>query len=201
MNNKETDDLASLWQQAKSNSGDQPQPSLATLIEAAESRKKSTLAAHYGNAAILSITVAVLMFYFYYLYDFQDMLSKVGYNLMIGGLCIRIAIEFFSAWRSSKIKIADMATDSLQNSVSFLEFRKRIHGPVTIIILVVYFIGFYMLSPEFSRYFSTFWMIIMDAGAFMIALGLTWVIRKGIKQELRDLEKMIELQRTLVDKE
>ena len=116
---------------------------------------------------------------------------------MIGGLIIRIAIELYSALRSRNINVADTAAQSLQNSVSFYNFRKRIHGPVTVTIFVLYFIGFYMLTPEFSRYISIGWMIIMDVGAVIVAGFLIVAIRKGIKQELRDLEKMVELQRSL----
>lgn len=197
MKEKDLDDLTALWQQAKTGAG-QPAQDVVTIIKAGEARKKSTLAAHYGNAAVLSGTVILLIVYFYYLYNFQDLLSKVGYNLMIGGLVVRIIIEFFSAWRSGKIKVSDMAVASLKNSVAFHEFRKRIHGPITIVIFVLYFIGFYMLTPEFSRHISLKWLVIMDVSALFIAVMLMRFIRKGIRQEMHDLEKMIAIHSSLV---
>jgi hypothetical protein len=201
MNEKELDDLASLWQETKVKTKMVTTPDVTEIIKAGEARKKSTLAAHYGNAAVLSVTVAVLVFYFYYLYNFQDALSKIGYNLMIGGLIIRISIELFSAWQSRKIKVSDAAAGSLQNSITFFEFRKRIHGPVTIIIFVAYFIGFYLLTPEFSRYISIGWLILMDVSALVAAGILAYFIRTGIRQELSDLQKLIELQRSLSKEE
>jgi hypothetical protein len=150
---------------------------------------------------VLTVTVLVLVFYFYYLYNFQDVLSKIGYNMMIGGLTIRIIIELFSAWRSRKIKIAETASASLQNSVAFLQFRRQIHGPVTMFIFVAYFIGFYMLTPEFYRYISLIWLVLMDTSALIVAAVLVYFIRRGIRQELYDLEKMVELQRSLVHPE
>jgi hypothetical protein len=201
MKDEELDDVAMLWQNAKTKNSEQPKTNATALIEAGEARKKSTLAAHYGNAAVLSVTVVGLVFYFYYLYNFQDVLSKIGYNLMIGGLTIRVLIELFSAWRSRKIKIADTAAISLQNSVAFHQFRKRIHGPVTMFIFVAYFIGFYMLTPEFYRHISLLWLVLMDASALIVAVVLIYFIRRGIRQELRDLEKMMELQRSLVQPE
>lgn len=201
MKDEELDDVVLLWQQAKTKSHEQPKVNVSALIEAGEARKKSTLAAHYGNAAVLTVTVLVLVFYFYYLYNFQDVLSKIGYNLMIGGLTIRIIIELFSAWRSRKIKIAETASASLQNSVAFLQFRRQIHGPVTIFIFVAYFIGFYMLTPEFYRYISLMWLLLMDTSALIVAAVLVYFIRRGIRQELYDLEKMVELQRSLVHPE
>jgi len=197
MKEKDLDDLTGLWQKAKAGAA-QPSSNVASIINAGEARKKSAVAAHYGNAAILSGTVFLLMIFFYYLYDFQDLLSKVGYNLMIGGLVVRILIELFSAWRSEKIKVSDATTASLQNSVAFHQFRKRIHGPVTILIFVLYFIGFYMLTPEFNRHISLGWLVLMDVSALLIAVLLTYFIRRGIKQEMCDLEKMIAIQLSLV---
>ncbi len=195
----ELDDLKDMWQQAKEAShAHTPPQDITTLILLGEAKKKSALAAHYGNALVLSATVAVLIFFFYYLYNFQDLLSNIGINLMIGGLLVRIIIEVLSAIRSRKINISDTASQSLQNSISFHEFRKQIHGPVTMIIFGLYFVGFYMLTPEFSRYISTGWLILMDTSAVVIAIFLVMVIRKGIRQELQDLDKMVELHTNLV---
>jgi uncharacterized membrane protein len=193
MKDKEMDELTALWQEAEAGSSEHAATDIASLLKAGEVRKKNSLAAHYGTAAVLSGTVTMLVFYFYYLYDFQDVLSKIGYNLMIGGLAVRIVIELFSVWRSRQIKFSDTAAGSLKNSVAFLEFRKHIHGPVTIIIFGLYFVGFYMLTPEFSKHMSMGWLILMDTSAVVVAVVLTLFIRKGIRQELRDLEKMVEL--------
>jgi len=65
------------------------------------------------------------------------------------------------------------------------------------IIFGLYFVGFYMLTPEFSRYISMGWLIAMDVSALLVAAILIIFIRKGIRQELRDLEKMVELQKSL----
>jgi hypothetical protein len=197
MKEKDLDELALLWQQAKTNAG-QGSVDVGAVRKAGELRKKSTLFAHYGNAAVLSGTVALLIFYFYYLYNFQDIISIIGYNLMIGGLVIRIIIEIFSAWRSTKIKFSDTTTTSLQYLLSFLKFRRRIHGPVTIAIFISYFIGFYMLTPEFSRHISIEWLVIMDVSALFIAVMLMYFIRRGIRQEMEHLENMIEIHTNLI---
>lgn len=194
----EKDDIAALWRQAKTKNQSSAAPDVSAIKNQAAAKKKSALWAHYGNAGVLTGTVLMLVFYFYYLYNFQDVLSNIGINLMIGGLIVRIGIEIYSALRSRNVNVADTAAQSLQNSVAFHEFRKRIHGPVTIVIFTLYFIGFYMLTPEFSRYISPGWMVVLDGGALLVAVFLIFVIRKGIRQELKDLEKMVELQRSLV---
>jgi hypothetical protein len=200
MSEEKWDDFTKLWQSTKAHN----QPHLLNLDSIRKARvatKKRTLATHYGNATVLAITVAVLVFYFYYLYNFQDLLSKVGYNLMIGGLSLRIVIEFFSVWRSKKIDVSETAASSLQHAVDFLEFRRRIHGPVTMVIFVLYFVGFYMLTPEFSRYLAAGWLLLIDGSAILVAVGLIFFIRKGNQQELRDLEKMVEMQQRLINEE
>lgn len=201
MKDEKLTDVAALWQKAKTSHQGQPKANIHELMASAQARKKKALSAHYGNAVVLSITVLLLMFYFYYLYHFQDVLSKIGYHLMIGGLIIRIAIEFFSVWRSKQVHISDTTARSLQQAVAFHHFRKRIHGPVTLIIFVVYFVGFYLLTPEFHKHISLAWLIFMDISALIIAIVLAYIIRKGIRQELVELEKLVELQRSLVSRE
>lgn len=194
---KELDEIKDLWKKAKDTNKDRASINIVNLIALGEAKKKSTLLAHYGNALVLTATVAILVFYFYYLYNFQDLISNIGINVMIGGLTLRIAIEIFSAIRSRRIHISDTAAQSIQNSVSFYNFRKRIHGPVTIIIFVAYVIGFYLLTPEFSRHLDLTWVILMDVSALIIFIVLAFVIRKGIRQEFKDLEKIVELQTAL----
>ncbi len=194
---KELDEIKDLWKKAKDTNKDRAGINIVNLIALGEAKKKSTLLAHYGNALVLAATVAILVFYFYYLYNFQDLISNIGINVMIGGLTLRIAIEIFSAIRSRRIHISDTAVQSIQNSVSFYNFRKRIHGPVTIIIFVAYVIGFYLLTPEFSRHLDLTWVILMDVSALIIFIVLAFVIRKGIRQEFKDLEKIVELQTAL----
>jgi hypothetical protein len=194
----ELDEIKTLWLQAKGKSHEQAAKQDAnTLIGLGEAKKKSALSAHYGNALILSATLAMLIFYFYYLYNFKEVLSHIGINLMVGGIAVRIAIEIFSVTRSLKIRISDTTTESIKNSIAFHQFRKRIHGPVTRWIFGLYFVGFYMLTPEFLQHIRLPWVIVIDTSAILIALVLIKVIGTGIRQELKDLEAMVNLQEGL----
>jgi hypothetical protein len=195
--NNEWDEIKSLWQKAREEKQPSHRPALNELIALGEARKKSTMAAHYGNTLIMGITWIVLVFFFEYLYSFQTVLSNVGIALMIGGLGLRIVIEIFSTIRSKRIRVSDTAAQSLENTLSFYRFRKRIHGPVTFVIVALYIIGFYMLTPEFSRHIPQIWLVIMDVVGLIAAIVLIKVISKGVRQELRDLEKIVELQKTL----
>lgn len=194
----ELDDIKKMWQEVKESSQQQfVATNVNALITLGEAKKKSTLTAHYGNALGLTVTLAMLIFCFYYVFHFQMVLSNIGATLMIGGMALRILIEIFSALRSQRIKISDTTSQSVHNTISFYQFRKRIHGPVTILIFGLYFVGFYMLTPEFSMHLSLSWVIVMDASAVVIAIVLILIIRHGILKELKDLEKIVDIQTNL----
>lgn len=200
MKEKDLDELSFLWQQAKQSVG-QRAIDISAVRKAGEIQKKNNLRVHYSTAIILSVTVAIIVYYFYVLYHFQDLISVIGYNLMIVGLSLRIVIEFISVWRSRRIKLTDTTFASLQQTLSFLTFRQNIHGPITITIFVLYFIGFYMLTPEFSRNIPLPWLIIMDVSAMFIALFLFYIIKKGINKEMNELNKTVLLHKALVKEE
>jgi hypothetical protein len=195
--NNEWDDIKSLWRQAKQETPAQQQPDINELIALGEARKKSSVTAHYGNTLIMGITWVGLIYFFGFLNNFQTVLSNIGVALMIGGLGLRIVIEIISTLRSKKINVSDTTSQSLENSLSFYRFRKRIHGPVTFVIVALYIIGFYMLTPEFSRHMPLKWLVACDLSGVIIAIVLIKVIGKGVRQELRDLEKLVELQERL----
>ena len=197
----ELDDLKAMWQKAKVSTESTTMVDATTLITLGAAKKKSMLAAHYANALILSVLLIVLITFFHYIISFKTLLSLIGSNLMMGGIAIRIGIEIFSVFRSRQINISDTAAQSLENSILFYQFRKRIHGPVTYLIFGLYFVGFYMLTPEFLQYNSLPIVILMDTSALLIAFILIKVISKGIRKELKDLEKIVELQKSLTKEE
>ena len=171
--------------------------SIQEQLNALKTKKKSSTSFHYGNILVLSATVIVLLLFFYYLAPVQELPSRIGVGLMIGGLLVRIAIEFMSVARVKKIKMTDLALDNLAQTIAFYKFRKTIHEPVTITIIVLYSIGFYMISPEFSNYFSLWQMILMDGSYIVIAIVLIVGIRKGVKKEMNTLAEIIAVKKDL----
>lgn len=186
----EFEDLQNLWKketiQIKENS-----PNSNKSIALIADKKKSSTNFHYGNILILSLVVVLLASFFIFLAPMQEVLSRVGIALMIGGLLIRIVVEFLSVLKAKKINMTDSALQTTRESINFYKFRKKIHGPFTIVVLALYSIGFYMLSPEFSKYFSTTKMILMDGSYIIIAAVLIYFIRKGIVKEMDTLSEII----------
>lgn len=192
---KEMDDLSSAWKAGKQ--GAAQQPPVDSLIAQAEERKRSSLFAHYGNIAILSAVMVMVAYFFLYLYRFGTILSKAGVYTMIGGLAIRIVVEIFSVAKSKRIQLSDPAAKKASEALTFYNFRKSVHGPVTLSTVGLYIIGWFMLTPEFARYVALPWMIVLDGGFVVIAIVLIVVIRKGLRKEIDDLYKIVELRRQL----
>jgi hypothetical protein len=191
------DELFKQWNAGKATM--KPSSDAEVIIQLAKSKKKTILDFHYGNIVVLSITFIVIGLFFFYVTPFRDILSRIGVGLMLGGLLLRIIIEVFSIMKSKKVQLTNDSSSTTDDAIAFYAFRKKVHGPVTITIVVLYMLGFFFLSPEFSRYIPMKWMIIMD-GSFVIgAFILIWVIRKGIKDEMTNLEELIEVRKEMAD--
>lgn len=190
------DDLKQIWKSAKGNAG-RANVSAGTLISLAESKKKKALSAHYWNISILALLVIMLWTFFRVFFPFQETLSRTGVGLMIGGVMLRILIEIFSIAKSNKVRVSDATTQATEDTIAFYEFRKKIHGPVTLIIVLLYIIGFYFLSPEWSLYMPMGALIVMDAGFLVLMFVLAYFIRKGMMQELVDLQEVVGIKKQL----
>lgn len=162
-------------------------------------KKRGSLYSHYGNIIIMMISLIGISLFFYYVAPVKEILSIIGASLMIGGLGLRIVIEIFSTLKSKKIDVMDNALAATNNSIAFYEFRKTIHGPITFIIFGLYSIGFYMITPEFSLYFSLWKMILIDVSYIVIAVILVIIIRNGIKKEMKTLLDIIQLRKEIID--
>lgn len=189
------DDLKNKWENARPESSERS--SSAETISLAKKKMKSVLYGHYGNIAILTITLIGISAFFVYVAPLQHTLSHVGIFLMLGGLLLRILIECYSILRSSKVDMSDATAIVNEKTLAFYAYRKRIHGPVTIGILAAYTIGFYMLTPEFANYFTTAQVVIMDISYLGAAAIFGYSIRRAIRDEMRLLGELKHLHEEL----
>ncbi|WP_370086452.1 hypothetical protein [Ekhidna sp.] len=186
------DDLKNKWDSAKTNKSDRT--STTELIDLSKKKMRDAVKMHIGNIAILTITLIGISAFFMYVAPLQETLSHIGIALMLGGLFIRIMIECFSIYRSSKVDFSETAVATSKKTMSFYSYRKRIHGPVTIGILIAYTVGFYVLTPEFTNYLTTTQVVLMDASYLLAAAIFGFSIRKAIKDEMRILNELKDLQ-------
>lgn len=189
------DQLKNSWKEAKE--GQSSVGNSSDMLKVARENHNKSKKAQIGNVIVLSLVVIGLCAFFYFLAPLQETLSRIGIGLMIGGLLVRIIIELVSYQKASKIDYSSSSTDTMQQAQTFYNYRKRIHGPVTITIIALYTIVFYALTPEFSKYFDTFWMWMIDGSYVIIAIILFLGIRKGVVQEMKDLKQINELQQSL----
>jgi large-conductance mechanosensitive channel len=116
---------------------------------------------------------------------------------MLGGLLVRVVIEIISVVKFRHIRYSDHIAQSTAAALAFYQFRRRVHGPVTVSILTMYVIGFYLLTPEFSQYIPLKWMIMMHVSFLIIAAVLFWLISKGIRKEISTLKHLANLQQAV----
>lgn len=196
--NNELDDLKNRWNEAKKNTKTE-QSAVNEVIARANEKQKQSLYFQYGNVVVLLLVLVMVIVFFYYLFPFQDTLSKIGVALMWGGLALRIAIELFSILKSKKISITDHVLKSTTDTVEYFQFRKKIHGPVTVIIVGFYIAGVLMLTPEFAKHFGWTWILLVDAVTLVAAVLIIWQIKKGIREEMRNLGDIVALRDAIAE--
>jgi len=139
---------------------------------------------------ILSLTVIVLIAFFFYISAFRFHTTMVGLLIMIGVLISRIMLEFFSIKRLKSMNPMSNASLYRQQITRYYDSRRRVHYIMTPIIVIAYCVGFYILLPGFEASLSTgfYNYIIISAIVLLVVLG--FFIGKQIRQELTILRNL-----------
>lgn len=191
-------ELKNLWQESKVDISDISH-NFNDVIAKSKEKIKNIIGLHIKTLAILTFTLVGISAFFIYVAPFQALISRVGIFLMTGGLMLRIFIECYSMYQSSKVDMGASAVNMNQSLLRFSKFRKRILGQVTFAILIAYTIGFYLLTPEFSLYISVPFLVLIDASYLLGAVIVGYFIRRGIRDEIGLLAELTELQKTIVE--
>ena len=192
----EFNDIKQLWKQDKTSAKDSPDSS--AIIKLAEQKKRSTTRTQLANITVLVVVVFALLGYFMFVAKFQFTLSHVGEVLMCGGIILRIGIELASIFYAKRIDLSEVALKSNNSILSYYNFRKKIHGTITIAIIVLYTIGFYMLSPEFSYWFPMWLLILINLTYILAAIIFSYFIRSAIRREMKTLNEIKRLREDLL---
>jgi hypothetical protein len=196
--NKELNELRNNWESIKREiklSND----SLDILYSKIKEKEKENYFFYYGTISILSITLIVISLFFNYVAPVRENLSKIGVGLMVSGLLFRILIEIISIYKSKRINKLDSTLKITENTINFHEFRKVIHKLIAPIIIILYTVGFYMITPEFSIYIKFWHLVLIDISYVVIGVILFIVIRKGVKKEMQKLNEIIKLKEELTE--
>ncbi|CAM1343117.1 hypothetical protein [Tenacibaculum amylolyticum] len=167
--------------------------SLNDLHKKIQQKERENYFFYYGTISTLSITLIVISLFFYYVAPVQESLSRIGAGLMITGLIFRIIIEIFSIYKAKRVNKSDSTLTATENLLIFHKFRKTIHQIVAPIVVILYTIGFYLITPEFSKHMPFWRIVLIDVSYVVIGIILFIVIRKGIKKEMVKLQEIIDL--------
>ena len=192
----EFNDIKKLWEQDKTS--EQNSPDSSTIIKLAEQKKRSTTRTQLANITVLLVVVLALLSYFVWVAKFQFTISKIGEALMCGSIVLRIGIELVSMIYAKRIDLSEAALKSNNSILSYYNFRKKIHGTVTIAIIILYSVGFYMLTPEFSHWFPLWLLILIDLSYILAALIFSYFIRSAIQREMKALNEIKRLREDLL---
>jgi cation transport ATPase len=196
--NDQLDHLKKIWQNSRSNDFGKSADT-DRIIEMAKQKMRSTIRMQLGTILILMITLVIITAYFFYVAKFNQTISHIGALLMIAGLALRIIIELISIYLSTTINMSDTTLKTNKAALDYYRFRERINGPVTIAIIIIYSLGFYMLTPEFSLYFRTPVLIMIDVSYIFIAAIFIWIVRRTIKKEMNILNEIIVIQNDITE--
>ena len=196
--NSDFKELKRTWESSKKSM----EPSTAnfdSLYKKIKSKEKENYFFYYGTITILLTTLIVISLFFYYVAPVQEILSRIGAGLMISGLIFRIFIEIISIQKAKQINILDSTLKTAENSFQFHQFRKIIHQVIAPIIIVLYTVGFYMITPEFSVYMKFWNVVLIDISYVVIGIILFFIIRKGIKEEMQKLTDIVKLKSEITE--
>jgi hypothetical protein len=183
----EFENIQNLW---NSQSLEIPHINAHAIINKAIDQKRALTRKHRWTIVILSVTVIVLIYYFFWLQLFQISYFTIGLSIMILTLFFRIVLEIHSAIKLKKIDPSLTLFKYSQQVSSFYTSRKMIHYLLTPIIYMGYFLGFTMLLPTFKEEFSAgFYLYCLISGyGFMIIFS--FIIIRQIKSEIKLIERL-----------
>ncbi len=185
-------DLEEAWQQQPASHAQRPQPE--NLIRLAEQKAKQLKTKFRFTIGILSLTVAVIIWYFATYAGTTFNRFSMGLLLMIVSMLIRISIEFISF---KKLRQIDMRIDFNAYSKQLTEFyrhRRIIHLFITPLLYIAYTIGFVLLLPVFQEQFTKGFYYYLLFSGFGSLLVLAWVI---LKQNMRELKLLTHLKQSI----
>ena len=185
-------ELQSSWDNSKTNK----EPSIGSfdiLYKRIKNKEKENYFFYYGTIIILTFTLIAISLFFYFVAPVKEILSRIGVGLMVVGLLFRIFIEVISIYKAKQINCLDDTLKTTENTIRFHQFRKTIHKVIAPIIIVLYTVGFYMITPEFNSHIEFWNLVLIDVSYVVIGIILFIVIRKGVRKEMLKLTEILKL--------
>lgn len=194
---KDFTSLENAWKKSKENIQNSDK-NISAIYQKVDQAKSNSVKFYYGTIYILLITLIGIIAFFILVAPVKELLSRIGATIMVLGLTIRIVIEVGSISKLKQIKVHQTTLETIEHAIGFHKYRKKIHSVIMPIILLLYTVGFYMITPEFLMYLSKEMVIFYDVMYLIIMVFLFYQFKKGIRKELTNLERTIDLKRGLL---
>jgi hypothetical protein len=195
---KDFTSLENAWKKSKKSIQDS-EKNVEAIYKKIDQAKGDNVKFYYGTLFILLFTLIGITSFFVFVAPVKELLSRIGASAMIIGLVVRILIEVRSISKLKNIQVDHSTLETIESAIDFHKHRKVIHSIIMPVILVIYSIGFYMLTPEFLKYLSVEMVIFYDVIYLVMILFLFFQFRKGIKKEMTNLELTIDLKKSVVE--
>lgn len=139
---------------------------------------------------VLSLTVIILIGFFFYVSAYNSGIVSLGLGMMIGSLVVRIIVEYISQARLRKLSVMQEVDKYKKALISYYTSRKWIHYLLTPVVFIIYFTGFALLLPSFEQSLSPgFYNYILYSSIF-IFLFFAVFIWIQVKRELTMLKEL-----------
>lgn len=189
-------DLQSQWQSHKENI-ESPKQNMDEFYKKIKEKEKANYFFYYGTLLILTMTLIGISLFFYFVAPVKELLSRIGVALMIVGLLFRIIIEINSIQKAKRMNALNNTLIATENTIKFHQFRTIIHNKVAPIIIILYTIGFYMITPEFSHYIDYWLLVWFNVSYVIIGVILFFIIRKGVRKEMIKINEIMKLRQEI----
>jgi len=133
---------------------------------------------------VLSITALVLISFFFYISAYKFQTVTIGLLLMIGGIILRIGIEFNSIRNLKRMNVLSDAQSFKQQIIRYYKGRTKVHFIITPLIITAYCIGFILLLPAFKATLSSGFYSYIVISSMVLLVVLVIFIAKQIRKEL-----------------
>lgn len=179
---KTFEELQKTWNQQKDSN---TKPAAADIIKKAEENTKKIRRNHFWTRAILTVTSAILIFYYIWIGANKNTLFSLGLSIMITMLIFRIILEWISIEKLKSLKTDVSLIEYSKLAYQFYQWRKKIHYILTPVIYLIYVAGFTLLLPVFKENLSKgFYLYIVLSGyGFLLFFGFFMI--KMIKKEMQ----------------
>ncbi len=159
-------------------------------VEQISEKMKTLRRKQWLTTVTLSMTVLILVAFFFFISAYKVPVVTLGLLLMISPLAVRIALEIFSIKAIENMDVSTNTSKFKAKIVGYYRNRIKIHFIATPFILALYITGFVLLLPSFKANLSHGFYTYIQVSSVIVLFVLGGLIANTIKKELSALKQL-----------